>query len=557
MVAFKFKNWPVLLKLSAAFLCIMLALVIADILVEKQYDRMERQVSHDLGTLAVPGLEAMAKLSYAVPLMRVHIYRYCFFTEEKRRARIRQELESAHQAVNTELAAYKKSVFDEKDAQSIGTLHTMLDKYWWWVEKTLEVVHGGGDTAAIQETMANYTALYNDIEKLMKDIIAGNVLRVDEAVAETGASVGRSRLLLRWAIITSAAISIASLVVLMLSIALPLRQMASRLHDLAQGRITRTEEAIERRDELGQAEQAVGDTSRYLRDMASAAKAIATGDLRVSVMSRGADDVMANAFHDMVGNLRHSVESFTASARALAHASTALNETSSQLDRSASDAATQTHHAAAAVQVVNDGMQSVANAAAQINASVREISGQTVSISAKVTDAAQAAQTMTAAAISADEIAHMISRIADQTNLLALNAAIEAARAGDAGRGFSVVADEVMKLSVQTAQATHSIASILGEVRKHADNVRVGTGAVNEAAAAVASTVEKQRATTAEISRNIDDAARGSSEIVAGVSASDAAVSETQQGVSEVRVAAGNLNRLAGELEQAVAAFKL
>lgn len=109
----RFRDWPVLVKLAAAFLCIMLALITANVLVDRQYDSMGQQVEHELGEVAVPGLEAMAQLSYQVPLMRVHIYRYCFFTDPQRRVKINEELIAAHEGVNAALAAYRKTAIDD------------------------------------------------------------------------------------------------------------------------------------------------------------------------------------------------------------------------------------------------------------------------------------------------------------------------------------------------------------------------------------------------------------------------------------------------------------
>lgn len=550
-----FRHWPVLLKLSAAFGLIMVALVSSVVVVERQFQAVETQVTQQLGARSVPSLEYMAGLSYHVPLMRVHIYRYAFFTDPARRAKINTELNETYAAIQGDLSHYESVLGSEADRAHFTTLQGKLEEYWGWVGKTRDVVARGGSNAEIQQTMAAYTALYGEIQQLMQSMIATNAQEAAGGVDSVVGSISESRTALRVAVITAAAISVASLIVLLLSLALPLRRMAGDLRRLAEGRIDEQPAPAPRRDEIGVAERAVHETSEYLRDMAAAAQGIAAGDLRRQVRPRGDDDAMGHAFTGMLANLQRSVRAIGAGAGELVGASHDLDATSGRLDRSAGAAAQDTRSAADSVQVVNDGIQTVATSAQEMAATVREISLQTSAISTMAGGASQAVDSMTAAAERADEIVAMIARIASQTNLLALNAAIEAARAGDAGRGFSVVADEVNKLARQTQQATEEIAGMLGEVRTHASTVSIATREVQDATSAVAGAVEEQSATTSQIVHHMDNAARGSSEIVTSTSSSAASVSAAQREAEAVRRSAESLSRVAGELQATVAGF--
>src|SRR5207302_471924 len=118
------------------------------------------------------------------------------------------------------------------------------------------------------------------------------------------------------------------------------------------------------------------------------------------------------------------------------------------------------------------------------------------------------------------EVVSLIQAIAEQTNLLALNATIEAARAGAAGRGFAVVAAEVKSLATQTAKATEEISTQIGKIQgstKDAVAAIQGIGGVigqvSEIGAAIAAAVDEQIVSTQHISRNVQQAARGTQEV--------------------------------------------
>jgi len=220
---------------------------------------------------------------------------------------------------------------------------------------------------------------------------------------------------------------------------------------------------------------------------------------------------------------------------------------------------------------MSSNTQVVATGIEEMSASIREISLSTVQASTVAHQAVDVArstnETMSKLGKSTMEIGNVlkvISSIAEQTNLLALNATIEAARAGELGKGFAVVANEVKELARQTAKATEEIGgsiSVMQEDAKGAlasiEKITAIIHKMNEISGIIASAVEEQAATTAEINRNVSEAATGSTEIAKNIKSVAEAAHSTTQGASNSQQAAFDLSKIAVDLEGAVAKFKL
>ncbi len=196
-----------------------------------------------------------------------------------------------------------------------------------------------------------------------------------------------------------------------------------------------------------------------------------------------------------------------------------------------SDAARQTEAEAkaanAASQSAGSNVNSVAGATEELVASAGEIGRQTERSSeiagraaARASETDKQIQGLADAAQKVGDVVKLITDIAEQTNLLALNATIEAARAGEAGKGFAVVASEVKDLANQTAHATEEIAQQVAAIQGETKTAVVAiqgissiVGEINQIASAIAAAIEQQGSAMREIARNVEGASSGTQSV--------------------------------------------
>jgi methyl-accepting chemotaxis protein len=368
------------------------------------------------------------------------------------------------------------------------------------------------------------------------------------------------------------------------SIAGPLGSLRTAMIELAEHRPITVDLATERKDEIGEMGRAVGvfrDNAKARAELEAraqadaAARAAAEQKARMDADQRATQEEEARLrqagrsarIDKVIGEFRASVGTVLST---MGTSMKKLETTATSLTNVAGQAASQAGDAAGSSEQAAGNVNTVATAANELASSVTEIGCQVNQANKVVAEATRLATrsngqivTLAQAAQKIGDVVGLIKAIAEQTNLLALNATIEAARAGEAGKGFAVVASEVKTLANQTAKATEEIGAQVTGIQ---GSTQDAVGAIGKIAATmeeinrfttstIASTIEQQAAATNEISRNVVQATKGTHAVAANIAMVSTAIGEASRSAEHVLGASGELGGVARDLKRAVDDF--
>ncbi len=442
---------------------------------------------------------------------------------EAMRKTVTSEVEDLRKAVNDKVAGFIHNAGSDKAA---GTTHK---------------ASGTGFGVDPVKWFAAATARINAMKEV-ENAVAAHILEVSAGVATRA----------RTALILDLVFSIAGILVTILlgvwivkSIIGPVRELHETISQVQRNNDLTQRVEVSGKDEIAQAGEAfnllmsslqdiIRNVSENAQRVRQSANQVATSTKQVASSSQAQSDAAAS--------MAATMEEMTVSIDQVAeHASESHNSSLQNGDLSS-------RGSEVILQVVND-MRRIADTVKQSSAIIQDLGKQSDEIYT---------------------IVQVIKDIADQTNLLALNAAIEAARAGEQGRGFAVVADEVRKLAERTSQSTRVIAEIVSKIQEGTRNavcsmdtgvsqvnqgvelasqaddainqISAGAQRISQVASDISSAIKEQSVASSDIARNVERVAQMSD--------------VNHAAIDEVSSSAHNLECLAGEMESAVTKFK-
>ncbi|MBJ6725801.1 methyl-accepting chemotaxis protein [Geomesophilobacter sediminis] len=437
------------------------------------------------------------------------------------------------------LAALEQAVTTEKDRQMLAQIRTGVASYVAGFQAVQARIGSGELTGAAEADAALGKArdAMNEVNKTTEEAVARWQKTMQEERGAVAAIAHRIQLLI--VLFSIGAVLFSSLACALLSASLtrPIGTMQSVLEALAAGDLTRRVE-VRGRDELSRMGESFNGIVDRLQEIIGK---LARESYQLSTA--------ANEFHMTSKSLATGTESVASQTHSVATASEEMAATSAEIAQSCSavvdSAGVASSHAASGVAVVEETVQEMSRIAQRVNATAA-----TVATLGESSDAI-------------GDIIVTIEDIADQTNLLALNAAIEAARAGEQGRGFAVVADEVRALAERTTLATKQIGTMIKKIQQETRGavtsmkqgvaeVEKGTAEAAKSGAAlkeilaqidqvtgqirqISVAAEEQTATTSEISTNIQQITDVMGHTVRDVRESSSAAAQVAQMAEELR----------------------
>src|SRR6476620_4797759 len=472
---------------------------------------------------------------------------------------------TSDQAIATSALARLKFV-----ENSLGAVYSMDDKIVAGLKDAKTIL------VAYREALEKLIANAKMVDELVTEMSgsAGAILRGATAMkadlvaeqqrldSESEATIGKTEELVLMLAVGGTLLGAVLAFLLGTGISRPMIAMCKAMRELASGNFDVVLPGLGRKDEIGEMAGAVEEFKVQAVAKAERDAAANEAQNREQAASRRSELIrFADDFESAVGAI---VSNVSASAVQLESAASTLTRTAETTQSLSSQVAGVSEQASA-------NTQSVATATEELSASVEEI-GRQVRDSNRIADAAvvQAKETdgrigkLSHAAQQIGEVVKLITAIAEQTNLLALNATIEAARAGEAGRGFAVVASEVKLLAAQTANATEDIARQIAEIGSATGRAVGSMGEIaatiaemDGAATAIAAAVDEQAAATREIARSVQTVAQGTHEAAANIMQVNRGATETGSASEEVlnsaKILSTESTRLREELDRFMA----
>lgn len=464
---------------------------------------------------------------------------------ESRKSQALEDLNKARANIQDTFSKLQPFIVTPKGKQKVGELSQSLAMYQQSQDSYLALIKSGNLDAAVKLASESMKQSADTVERDIKELIELNNNKAKKAGEDAADIYDQSKLIVGGFILFSTFAAIILALMYTRSLTRPISQSLAIAERIAKNDLTEVID-VQGQDEVARLMRALQIMQSGLRNTLSL---ISDSSSQLASTSEEMHAVTEDANKGMLRQ-NHEVEM----------AATAVTEMSAAVEEVA-------RNASAASEAANRSNSSALAGRARVDETVQAISLMVTSVE----DASQEVQGLAVMATDISKVLDVIRAIAEQTNLLALNAAIEAARAGEAGRGFAVVADEVRALAHRTQQSTSEIEQMISSIQK-------GTGAAvsamthtNTQAQKTLDTAQGAGAALVEITDSIDNiternvliatASEEQAQVAREVDRSLVSIrdlsNQSSEGSNQTAIATSELTKLAVELNRLVKQFQM
>lgn len=504
-----------------------------------------RAATEDITESSVPSIRALDEFTQLTLRLRVLSYRLLTNREPDVQQKTLEAFELRNQQIRAAQGVYEKLIESGEERTAYNEYVRLLGQYHQ-IEERMKSLSRANQIDELR-AMLN-TELLSNSEQV--NAVLTRLLDINNQMANATNQEAKDQYDMAFKLVVGLLIIATALTLLFAwlltrSITVPIAQALEAAEEVAEGNLTRPIK-VDGNDEAGRLLAAMAKMQDKLRDTLQ----------RIA----GSATQLASAAEELNAVTDESARGLTQQNNEIEQAATAVNEMTSAVEEVARNAVSTSEASRAATTSAGDGRDLVQETVSAIE----RMSGDVQATATLIGDLANESRDI-------GKVLDVIRGLADQTNLLALNAAIEAARAGEAGRGFAVVADEVRALAHRTQQSTSEIERMIGSIQtgtEHAvdsmrnsteraestlniakgagmslDTINTAIVEINERNLVIASAAEEQAQVAREVDRNL-------------VNIRDLSV-QSATGASQTSAASSELSRLAVDLNGMVGRFRL
>ena len=538
------RNMNIAPRAFLGFACIGALMLFLGIFALNQMSKI-RGATEDITLRSVPSIRALDDFTQLTLRLRVLSYRLLTNREPEVQQKTLEAFELRNQQIRAAQGVYEKLIDSREERSAYDDYVRLLGQYRQ-IEERMKSLSRNNQTEELR-TLLNTELLSNSeaVNAVLTRLLDINNSMANDSNQKAADQYDSAFDLVVALLVLATALTVLFAWLLTRSITLPIAQALDAAENIAEGNLTQPIK-VDGDDEAGRLLRAMNKMQEKLRDTLQ----------RIS----GSATQLASAAEELNAVTDESARGLTQQNNEIEQAATAVNEMTSAVEEVARNAVSTSEASKNATTSAGDGRDLVQETVSAIERMSGDVQGTATLIGALAEESRDIGKVL-----------DVIRGLADQTNLLALNAAIEAARAGEAGRGFAVVADEVRALAHRTQQSTSEIERMIGSIQVGTEqavdsmrnsteraestlNIAKGAGMsldtinsaiveINERNLVIASAAEEQAQVAREVDRNL-------------VNIRDLSV-QSATGASQTSAASNELSRLAVDLNGMVGRFRL